>query len=204
MIWKKQNKTKKKTTQTAFFHHSDWLYKKIQTNKQKQRKHLKKQQHNFKGIGNVLGRTDQCLQSHYCTYWSADGRMKLIFFFFFFFWGRQCRHISFSRCKAVLSRVSGANLVRLDRLWSPASDGSTHPSCFLSHRCATVIAVIHRHRCDTATQWWIEDNMERSVCSPQVLFPCSWSVYSISRCCMGPTWTISLNGRAKSRFLYNL
>lgn len=79
--------------------------------------------------GMSTGRADRWLQSH-CTYWSADGQMKLIF------WGRQCRHISSSRCKAILSRGSGANLVHLDRLWSPASanctlsDGSTHPSCF--------------------------------------------------------------------------
>lgn len=74
-------------------------------------------------MGNVEGRPGRWLQSQ-CTYWSADGRMKLIF------WGRQCRHISSSRCKAILSRGSGgANLAHLDRLWSPAS-----ANCTGSHR----------------------------------------------------------------------
>lgn len=65
--------------------------------------------------------------------------MKLIF------WGRQCRHISFSRCKAILSRGSQGNLVHLDRLWSLASanctvsDGMTHPSC--SPACLTTMVL---------------------------------------------------------------
>lgn len=65
--------------------------------------------------------------------------MKLIF------WGRQCRHISFSQCKAILSRGSGGNLVHLDRLWSLASanctvsDGTTHPS--RSPACLTTMVL---------------------------------------------------------------
>lgn len=112
------------------------------------------------------GRADRWLQSH-CTYWSADGQMKLIF------WGRQCRHISSSRCKAILSRGSGANLVHLDRLWSPASanctlsDGSTHPSCFptcLTTMVLTLSLIWYTHSVMDSRQhalWQIE----RSVCT---------------------------------------
>lgn len=127
---------------------------------------------NFKGIGNVEWRTDRCPQSH-CTYWSADGRMKLIF------WGRQCRHISFSRCKAILSRGGGANLVHLDRLWSPASanctvlEGLTHPSrspACLTTMVLTLSLVWYTHSVMDSRQHELWQDREISL-------PCSQACY---------------------------
>lgn len=82
----------------------------------------------FKGFGNVKReRADRFLQSH-CTYRSADGRMKLIF------WGRQCRHISFTHCKVILSGGSRDNIVHLDRL-----QFLTSASCTVSDGLASSI-----------------------------------------------------------------
>lgn len=120
----------------------------------------------FKRIGNVEGRADRWLQSH-CTYWSADGRMKLIF------WGRQCRHISSSRCKAILSRVAGL-------IWSIWTGSGLQPQPIvlcqmgwpIHHAFLHVSPLwyLHCHWYDKPTQWWIADSMhydktEGSVCT---------------------------------------
>lgn len=138
--------------------------------KKKKKKHIPKTNDAFfKGIGNVEERADQCLQSH-CTYWSAHGRMKLIF------WGRQYKHISFSRCKAILSRGSGDNLVHLDRLWSLASakctvsDGLTHPSCSpacLNTTVLTLSLVWYTHSMMDSRQYALWQDREISLHSSQ-------------------------------------
>lgn len=96
--------------------------------------------------------------------------MKLIF------WGRQCRHISFSWCKAILSRVSGGNLVHLDRLWSLASanctisDGLTHPSCFpvcLTTMVLTLSFVWYTHSVMDSGQHALWQDREISLHSSQ-------------------------------------
>lgn len=139
--------------------------------------------------------------------------MKLIF------WGRQCRHISFSRCKAILSRGSGANLVHLDRLWSPASanctvsDGVTHPSCFPACLTTTVLTlslVWYTHSVMDSRQHALWQDREISL-------HCSRTCYSRAAGdtpfiqgrfiqypghCMRPMWTISLNMPHKCRFPY--
>ena len=115
----------------------------------------------------VRGEAEIDPQQSHCTYWSADGRMKLIF------WGRQCRHISFSRCKAILRKGSGANLVHLDRLWSQASANCTVSDGWPIHHDLLPVSppwYLHCHWCDTPSQWWIADSMhydkiERSVCT---------------------------------------
>lgn len=99
--------------------------------------------------------------------------MKLIF------WGRQCRHISFSRCKAIFHGGSRANLVHLDRLWSPAStncsvsDGLTHPSC--SPACLTVMLltlslVWYTHSVMDRRQHALWQDREISVCGSQACY----------------------------------
>lgn len=139
--------------------------------------------------------------------------MKLIF------WGRQCRHISFSQCKAILSRRSRGNLVHLDRLWSPASanctvsDGMTHPSC--SPACLTTMVLT------LSLAWYthsVMDSKEHVLWQDREI-----SLHSSQACCliaagdtpfiqgqfiqypdhcMGPMRTISLNMPHKCRFPY--
>ena len=165
----------------------------------------------MKGIGNVEGRADRCLQSH-CTYWSADGRMKLIF------WGRQCRHISFSRCKATLSRGSGGNLVHLDRLWSLASanctglDGTTHPSC--SPACLTTMVLTlslmwYTHAVMDSRQHALWQDREINLHSSRAccLRAAGEIPFIHGKCiqypghCTAPMWTISLTCPMKVAFL---
>lgn len=116
-------------------------------------------------MGNVTERADRCLQSH-CTYWSADGGMKLIF------WGRQCRHISFYPH----AKPFHAGVVRL--IWSiwtgsglqprpiVLSDCLTHPSCI---SCPSLHCGTYSHWRDTPTQWWIADNMHNDNIEISVL-----------------------------------
>lgn len=139
--------------------------------------------------------------------------MKLIF------WGRQCRHISFSRCKAILKRGSRANLVHLDRLWSPASangtvsDGLTHPSW--SPACLTTVVltlslVWYTHSVMDSRQYSLWQDREISLhCSQACYFLAAGDtpfiqgrVIQYPDHCMGPTWTISLNMPHKCRFPY--
>lgn len=166
---------------------------------------------NFKGIGNVKGRADRCLQSH-CTYWSADGWMKLIF------WGRQCRHISFSRCKAILSRGKGGNLVHLDRLCPVASanrtmvDGLNHPSCSpacLTTMVLTLSMVWYTHSVMDSRQHALWQDREISLPSSQACCihaagDTAFIRYQVIQCparCMCPMWVIFLS-MAHKRFLY--
>lgn len=139
--------------------------------------------------------------------------MKLIF------WGRQCRHISFSRCKAILSRGSGGNLVHLGRLWSPASanctvsDGLTHPSCSpacLTTMVLTLSLVWYTHSVMDSRQHALWQDREISQHSSQACcFRAAGDTPFIQgqfiqypAHCMGPTWTISLNMPHKCRFPY--
>lgn len=141
--------------------------------------------------------------------------MKLIF------WGRQCRHISFSQCKAILCRGSGANLVHLDRLWSPASanctvsDGLTHPSCFpacLTTMVLTLSLVWYTHSVMDSRQHALWQDREISLhCSQARYFRTAGDTpfiqgqfiqYPGHR--MGPMWTIFLNMPHKCRFPYTV
>lgn len=139
--------------------------------------------------------------------------MKLIF------WGRQCRHIPFSRCKAILSWGSGANLVHLDRLWSPASanctvsDGLTHPSCFptcLTTMVLTLSLIWYTHSVMDSRQHALWQDREISLhCSQCQLFGAAGDKPFIqgqfiqyAGRCMRPMWTISLNMPHKCRFPY--
>lgn len=136
--------------------------------------------------------------------------MKLIF------WGRQCRHISFSRCKAILSRGSGANLVHLDRLWSPASanctvsDGLTHPSCSpacLTTMVLTLSLVWYTHSMMDSRQHALWQDREISLhCSQACYFHAAGDTITQGQFIQypghrtGPMWTISPNMPHKCRF----
>lgn len=139
--------------------------------------------------------------------------MKLIF------WGRQCRHISFSRCKAILSRGSGGNLVHLDRLWSLASanctvsDGLTHPSCSpacLTTMVLTLSLVWYTHSVMDSRRHALWQDREISLRGSQAAcFHAAGDAPFIHgqliRCPghrMGPAWTIQLSVHHKRRFPY--
>lgn len=130
--------------------------------------------------------------------------MKLIF------WGRQCRHISFSRCKAILRRGRRANLVHLDRLWSLASanctvsDELTHPSwspACLATMVLTPSLVWYTPSVMDSRQHVLWQDREISVhCSQACYFHTAGDTLFIQgQCiqypdrCMRPMWTISLN-----------
>lgn len=122
-------------------------------------------------------------------------------------------------CKAILSRGSGANLVQLDRLWSPASanctvsDGLTHPSC--SPACLTTTVLTLSLTWDTHS---VMDNRQQALWQDrEISLHCSHACYfhaagdtpfiqgqfiQYPGHCMGPMWTISRNMPHKCCFPY--
>lgn len=114
---------------------------------------------------------------------------------------------------------SGANLVHLDRLWSPASancsvsDGLTHPSCSpacLTTMVLTLSLVWYTHSVMDSGQHALWQDIEISVRGSQACYFHTAGDTALIQgrfiqypgCWMGPMWTISLNMPHKCPFPY--